>query len=291
MLDARYLEAPHLGPSLDPIAHGLINAVYGYPLRDLFGAPPFLSGANVMPYSTAGGSGGGGTSTSLLGWTSMEAFASGAAGTVFAVVHIGSSSQRGIFAGIGDSNGADTGLTLGVGNTAPDAVGNNLVGIRGGVNYTTAGAAIGQGLRTVALSLDGSSASAWYVDGVRVSTGGTGGTWQCTSGVPALVVGNHQAGSASFGLAAGAAVLFAAAWMRELAPREVAAMHDDPLRIVAQLDARSVWDLAPAGAAAGPAQRLKVRSGGVWVPGTLKVRSGGAWVEGTPYHRSGGAWQ
>ena len=289
---ARFVDAPHLGPSLDPIAHGLVNAAYGYPLRDIFGAPPFLSGVNVMPPHPTGGSTGVGTSTSLLGWPSLRQFPAALPGTVFAVVHLASASESGIFVGIGDSNGSDTGMTLGVGATAANAVGNNLNGVRGGINVSDPGAvAIGQGVHSVAWSMDNVSAAAWYVDGEHKSSGGTGATWTLASGVAALIVGNHQAGGSSFGLTSGATVLFAAAWSRVLARDEVRAMHADPLRIVNQLDAHDLWDLAPAGAVpAGPAQRLKVRSGGVWVPGTLKVRSGGAWVEGTPYHRSGGAW-
>lgn len=222
-------DTPHGGLSDDPLARQLVNAVWGNPARDVFGLLPF-NALTVLPAVDASrftpGSASQITPQAFRSVCSTIAGNTGA--TLFAVVRITSVLEKGTVVELGNAALGDTGLAIGVGATAPDAVGNNLVGIRGGVNFDTSGAAIGQGLHSIAKTTDGTANEAWWVDGVRVSTTGTGASWGMT-GTPALLLMNH--GTATIGLSAGVAVGFAAAWGRVLGADEIGRMHENPFRI------------------------------------------------------------
>lgn len=216
----------------DPLAARLINAAWGNPLLDIYGLPAYNSPATRPPSSPSGFLPG---SASSYTGHAFRCYAAGVAASgplsLFAVVRINSLNEKGIVVGLGSSSLGDTGVSIGLGASAPDFTGNNLVGVRGGVNYTQSGGpGVGTGFRSIGYTTDGVSAERWYADGRLVSSGGTGGTWGL-SGSPALVALNH--GSSSLGPSGGIATGFVAAWRRVLSAADFARLHVDPFVIVA----------------------------------------------------------
>lgn len=222
---------PHKGLSNDPLTTGLMNAAWGNPLRDINGRLPLSIPSNRPPLGPFMSSGGNGShNTSMHAWPARNLVTTNTPCTLFAVIFLTSTSQRGVVVGIGDVLNSDTGLTLGVGNTAPDAAGNNVVGVRGGVNYDQSGAAIGTGLHSIAKTTDGSSNEAWFVDGLRVSTTGTGASFNVSTPPSRFIMMQHG-GSSSLGPSAGVYTIFGAAWNRVLRDGEIRKMHENPWRI------------------------------------------------------------
>lgn len=221
--------ANHSGPSDHPITTGLINAAWGSPLRDIWGALPISGLPTVRPgHDGRGGCiGNASFNTNPQYWRAFVTATTNTPVTIFAFVWLDSTSQRGIVCGIGNAANQDTGINIGVGNTAPDAAGNNIVGVRGGINYDASSAAIGTGLHSIAKTTDGSSNEAWWLDGVRVSTTGTGASWTLTSGTTRFQMMNHGA-STTLGPSAGIHTYFGAAWNRVLRAGEMALLHDNP---------------------------------------------------------------
>ncbi len=221
----------HNGPSSHPIAQGLVNAAWGSPLLDLFGEAPLTAPSVRGGHDPLGGSiGNASFNTSPHYWRALVNVTSNTPCSMFAVVWLESTSQRGIVVGLGDSANADTGINIGVGATAPDATGNNLVGVRGGINYDASSAAIGTGWHTIGKTTDGSSNEAWYVDGVRVSTSGTGASFNISSGTARFLMLQHG-GNTGLGPTAGVHTFMGAAWNRILRDGEFAKLHDDPYLI------------------------------------------------------------
>lgn len=228
----RDFEANHGGPSDHPIAHRLGNAAWGYPLRDLYGVAAINSPANRTFRQANGFSAGqSGTITAHV-FPFYADLASNRPVTILAFVWLTSTSTQGIAVEVIDTGLADTGLGVGIGATAPNANGNNICGVRGGINYSNAGGqAIGTGLHSIGYSTDGSSLQQWWIDGRRVSTTGTGASYNIGgTGRTVLALLNHS--TQSSWPRAGFDVGFAAAWARVLAPDEMATMHVDPFCIV-----------------------------------------------------------
>lgn len=223
-------ERPHLGMSSDPLCAGLLNAVWGKSPRDIFGNPPVNSITNRLRHGERGAQGNGYGSQSPYLFPAYGGSPTPRHGTIFGVLYITSPSERGICVGITDTSFNDTGLTMGVGNTAPDATGNRLVGVRGGINYTASGINIGIGVHTVGLAQDQSNTQ-WWVDGVPVSTGGTGSTWNLTGGTPAMAYAGHS-NSFPLSLSIGIEIMFGAIWNRKLSDADMMYMHENPFRVV-----------------------------------------------------------
>ena len=220
--------AKHIGPNNDPLAFRLVNAAWGRPFRDILGRLP-LTAPTVAPAHSFHESGVGSAShnTTPQYWPCFVNVTTNSPVSIFAVIWLSNTSQRGICCGLGDSANADTGINIGVGNTAPDASGNNVVGVRGGINYDQSGQAIGHGWHTIGKTTDGSSAEAWYVDGRRVSTTGTGASFNISSGTSRFLMMQHG-GNTGIGPSAGYYTIMGAVWARVLREGEFARLHDDP---------------------------------------------------------------
>lgn len=219
----------HGGPIAGhPLTHRLVNAAWGTPLRDVFGNltqnTPTIRPAFGGPM--LGNQGNASRNTGHHYWRAMNLVTSSSPLSLFALIWLASTSERGVVVGIGDVLNGDTGMTIGVGATAPDAVGNNITGVRGGINYTQSGAAIGTGLHSIGYTTDGSSVQ-WFVDGVRQSTGGTGASYNVSTPPSRFLMLAHG-GSSSLGPSAGVYVIFGGAWARVLPANAFAMLHDDP---------------------------------------------------------------
>lgn len=224
-------DVPHLGPSSDPLAAALVGAAWGSPLRDIVGALPINAITNYPAHDAAGGIVGNATQRTPQRFRGMVGLAANRPMSLFASIALDSTSEKGYVVGICDTAGNDTGFGIGIGNTALDSTGNNICGVRGGINWTQSGAAIGTGRHSIGLTTDGSSNVQWFLDGVRVSTGGTGASWNLSGGAPALMLCSHSSGSTN-AISAGVHVYFGAAWARILSSADFAALHEDPYRIV-----------------------------------------------------------
>ena len=230
-LGRRNWAVPHFGPSEDPLTGLLINAAWGSPVRDINGAPPVNSITNYPGHDPSGGVVGNATQRTPQRFPSFTTMAANRPLTLFAVIRLSGTSEKGYVVGVCDSAGNDTGFGIGVGNTALDSTGNNICGVRGGINWTQSGSAIGTGLHSIALTTDGSSNVQWFLDGVRVSTGGTGASWNLTNGVAQLMMLSHSSGTTN-AITAGVVVHFGAAWGRILSSADIGKMHEDPFVIV-----------------------------------------------------------
>lgn len=233
-LGRRGWRVPHLGVSTSPLTVGLLNAVWGSPPLDINGCPPYNSITN-RPHHDVGGGVTGSTTTipSPHRFPIYDAIAANGRLSLFALIRLSGSTEKGVVVELSNNAGGDTGFGIGVGATATNATGNNLVGVRGGINYAASGQAIGLGLHTIAMTTNGTSGAGaveWFVDARRVATT-TAGTWNLTGGVGALVMFSHNS-STTDAIANSTKVLFAAAWNRVLSWDEIAAMHTDPYQVV-----------------------------------------------------------
>lgn len=223
-----------MGVSTSNLTAGLLNAVWGSPPLDINGAPPYNSITN-RPHHDVGG-GVIGSTTTIPSPHRYPVYGSIAANrplTLFAVIRLNGATEKGVVIELSNNAGGDTGFGIGVGATATNATGNNLVGVRGGINYAASGQAIGLGLHTIAMTTNGTSGAGaveWFVDARRVATT-TAGTWNLTGGVGALVMFSHNS-STTDAITNSTKVLFAAAWNRVLSWDEIAAMHTDPYQVV-----------------------------------------------------------
>jgi hypothetical protein len=211
-----------------PLSNRLCNAAWGRPLRDIIGRLP-LTAPTVAPNNQFhdGNQGVNAQNLSPQYWPCFVNVTSNSPCSIFGLLWISSVSSRGIAVGLGDSNNADTGINIGVGATAPNAVGNNLVGVRGGINYDASGQPIGLGLHTIGKTTDGSANEAWYVDGVRVSTTGTGASFNISSGTARFLCLQHG-GTTNHSISLGVYFIMGAVWARVLREGEFARLHDDP---------------------------------------------------------------
>lgn len=233
-LGRRGWRVPHLGVSTSPLTVGLLNAVWGSPPLDINGCPPYNSITN-RPHHDVGGGVTGSTTTipSPHRFPIYDAIAANGRLSLFALIRLNGSTEKGVVVELSNNAGGDTGFGIGVGATATNATGNNLVGVRGGINYAASGQAIGLGLHTIAMTTNGTSGAGaveWFVDARRVATT-TAGTWNLTGGVGALVMFSHNS-STTDAITNSTKVLFAAAWNRVLSGDEIAAMHTDPYQVV-----------------------------------------------------------
>lgn len=233
-LGRRGWRVPHLGVSTSPLTVGLLNAVWGSPPLDINGCPPYNSITN-RPHHDVGGGVTGSTTTipSPHRFPIYDAIAANGRLSLFALIRLNGSTEKGVVVELSNNAGGDTGFGIGVGATATNATGNNLVGVRGGINYAASGQAIGLGLHTIAMTTNGTSGAGaveWFVDARRVATT-TAGTWNLTGGVGALVMFSHNS-STTDAITNSTKVLFAAAWNRVLSCDEIAAMHTDPYQVV-----------------------------------------------------------
>lgn len=220
---------PHHGLANDPLAVGLINAMWGRPARDIHGNLPANTLTVVPAHDPSGFVPGQASHLTPQMFVAARGgqIVSSSPVTLFAYVRLDTFLEKGVVIELGNTIAGDTGLSLGVGATAPDAVGNNVVGVRAGINYTGSGAPIGTGLHSIAYQADGTTET-WFVDGRPQSNGGTGATWNM-SGTPAVHLFNQATGG--LGISAGLLVGFTAAWARLLTEAEVAAMHRNPFRL------------------------------------------------------------
>jgi len=221
----------HLGVSTSNLTAGLLNAVWGSPPLDINGAPPYNSITN-RPHHDVGG-GVIGSTTTIPSPHRYPVYGSIAANrplTLFAVIRLNGSTEKGVVIELSNNAGGDTGFGIGVGATATNATGNNLVGVRGGVGYVASGQAIGLGVHSIAMTTDGASSVGWFIDARRVSTTAAG-SWNLTGGVGALVMFSHNS-STTDAIANSTRVFFGCAWSRILTWSEIAKMHEDPYQIV-----------------------------------------------------------
>jgi hypothetical protein len=220
-----------LGVSTSNLTAGLLNAVWGSPPLDINGAPPYNSITN-RPHHDVGG-GVIGSTTTIPSPHRYPVYGSIAANrplTLFAVIRLNGSTEKGVVIELSNNAGGDTGFGIGVGATATNATGNNLVGVRGGVGYVASGQAIGLGVHSIAMTTNGASSVEWFIDARRVSTTAAG-SWNLTGGVGALVMFSHNS-SATDAIANSTRVFFGCAWNRILTWSEIAKMHEDPYQIV-----------------------------------------------------------
>lgn len=220
-----------MGVSTSNLTAGLLNAVWGSPPLDINGAPPYNSITN-RPHHDVGG-GVIGSTTTIPSPHRYPVYGSIAANrplTLFAVIRLNGSTEKGVVIELSNNAGGDTGFGIGVGATATNATGNNLVGVRGGVGYVASGQAIGLGVHSIAMTTDGASSVEWFIDARRVSTTGAG-SWNLTGGVGALVMFSHNS-STTDAIANSTRVFFGCAWNRILTWSEIAKMHEDPYQIV-----------------------------------------------------------
>lgn len=149
--------------------------------------------------------------------------------TLFAAIHLDTNSEQGSFVGINSASNADDGIHLTVGSTAGNANGNNLIGLHGGVGWTSSAIAIGVGSHTVAMTDDATAGFVFYVDGRQVATAAA--TTAGTIGATPVVISMAQATagvSGSVSCSTGVSVVAAAAWSRILTKNEVGMLHHDP---------------------------------------------------------------
>jgi len=220
-----------LGVSTSNLTAGLLNAVWGSPPLDINGAPPYNSITN-RPHHDVGG-GVIGSTTTIPSPHRYPVYGSIAANrplTLFAVIRLNGSTEKGVVIELSNNAGGDTGFGIGVGATATNATGNNLVGVRGGVGYVASGQAIGLGVHSIAMTTNGASSVEWFIDARRVSTTAAG-SWNLTGGVGALVMFSHNS-STTDAIANSTRVFFGCAWNRILTWSEIAKMHEDPYQIV-----------------------------------------------------------
>lgn len=220
-----------MGVSTSNLTAGLLNAVWGSPPLDINGAPPYNSITN-RPHHDVGG-GVIGSTTTIPSPHRYPVYGSIAANrplTLFAVIRLNGSTEKGVVIELSNNAGGDTGFGIGVGATATNATGNNLVGVRGGVGYVASGQAIGLGVHSIAMTTDGASSVEWFIDARRVSTTAAG-SWNLTGGVGALVMFSHNS-STTDAIANSTRVFFGCAWNRILTWSEIAKMHEDPYQIV-----------------------------------------------------------
>lgn len=220
-----------MGVSTSNLTAGLLNAVWGSPPLDINGAPPYNSITN-RPHHDVGG-GVIGSTTTIPSPHRYPVYGSIAANrplTLFAVIRLNGSTEKGVVIELSNNAGGDTGFGIGVGATATNATGNNLVGVRGGVGYVASGQAIGLGVHSIAMTTDGASSVGWFIDARRVSTTAAG-SWNLTGGVGALVMFSHNS-STTDAIANSTRVFFGCAWNRILTWSEIAKMHEDPYQIV-----------------------------------------------------------
>lgn len=216
----------HNGPSSHPLTGRLINAAWGTPLLDINGHPPITAPSTRPSSDGRGGSVGNGSfNTTPQHWRARFLLANNDPVSIFGLIKLDSTSERGIVVGIGNVANGDTGVNIGVGNTAPDSAANNLVGVRGGINYNASGVAIGTGVHSIGYTVDG-SATQWFIDGLLVSTGGTGSTYN-VSGAATFLMMQHS-GNTTIGPSAGIHVYFGAAWATVLPSSAFAELHEDP---------------------------------------------------------------
>lgn len=220
-----------MGVSTSNLTAGLLNAVWGSPPLDINGAPPYNSITN-RPHHDVGG-GVIGSTTTIPSPHRYPVYGSIAANrplTLFAVIRLNGSTEKGVVIELSNNAGGDTGFGIGVGATATNATGNNLVGVRGGVGYVASGQAIGLGVHSIAMTTNGASSVEWFIDARRVSTTAAG-SWNLTGGVGALVMFSHNS-STTDAIANSTRVFFGCAWNRILTWSEIAKMHEDPYQIV-----------------------------------------------------------
>ena len=220
-----------MGVSTSNLTAGLLNAVWGSPPLDINGAPPYNSITN-RPHHDVGG-GVIGSTTTIPSPHRYPVYGSIAANrplTLFAVIRLNGSTEKGVVIELSNNAGGDTGFGIGVGATATNATGNNLVGVRGGVGHVASGQAIGLGVHSIAMTTDRASSVEWFIDARRVSTTGAG-SWNLTGGVGALVMFSHNS-STTDAIANSTRVFFGCAWNRILTWSEIAKMHEDPYQIV-----------------------------------------------------------
>ena len=220
-----------MGVSTSNLTAGLLNAVWGSPPLDINGAPPYNSITN-RPHHDVGGEVIGSTTTipSPHRYPVYGSIAANRPLTLFAVIRLNGSTEKGVVIELSNNAGGDTGFGIGVGATATNATGNNLVGVRGGVGYVASGQAIGLGVHSIAMTTDGASSVEWFIDARRVSTTAAG-SWNLTGGVGALVMFSHNS-STTDAIANSTRVFFGCAWNRILTWSEIAKMHEDPYQIV-----------------------------------------------------------
>lgn len=149
--------------------------------------------------------------------------------TLFAAVHLDTNSEHGSFVGLNSAANADDGVHLCVGATAGDANGNNLVGLHGGVGWTTSGVAIGVGSHTVAMTDDATAGFVFYVDGRQVATvaAATAGTIGSTPVALSLAQVTSSI-SNTISCTTGVSIAAAALWSRVLPANSIAMLHHDP---------------------------------------------------------------
>lgn len=220
----------HNGMSDHPLTHRLMNAAWGSPLRDINGRLP-ITAPTVYPGHDGrdGCVGNASFNTSPQHWPVLWPVASSEPVSIFGLISLDSTSERGIVVGVGNVANGDIGVNIGVGATAPDSAANNIVGVRGGINYNASGAAIGTGLHSIGYTTTG-SATQWFLDGLLVSTSATGSTYTIT-GTPTFLMMQHS-GNTGIGPSAGIHVLFGATWARLLPTSAFAEMHEDPWILV-----------------------------------------------------------
>lgn len=149
--------------------------------------------------------------------------------TLFAAVHLDTTSEHGSFVGLNSAANADDGIHLCVGATAGDANGNNLIGLHGGVGWTTSGIAIGAGSHTVAMTDDATAGFVFYIDGRQVATASaaTAGTIGSTP-VALSLAQVTSAVSNEISCTTGVSIAAAALWSRILTKPEIGMLHHDP---------------------------------------------------------------
>ena len=230
-LGRRNWRVQHLGVSTSPLTVGLLNAVWGSPALDINGCPPYNSITNAPRHDVGGGVTGSTTTIPTPHrYPVYDSIAANGRLTLFAVIRLNGSSEKGVVVELSNNAGGDTGFGIGVGATATNATGNNLVGVRGGIAYVGSGQAIGLGVHSIAMTTDGSTNVEWFVDARRVATTASG-TWNLTGGVGALVMFSHNS-STTDAIANSTKVFFAAAWNRVLSWNDIAKMHEDPYQLV-----------------------------------------------------------
>lgn len=216
----------HRGPAFHPLSSRIINAAWGSPLRDLWGRLPVDAVGTRPDHDGRNGCiGNGSFNTTPQYFQGKSLVVTNGRVSLFALISLDTTSERGIVVGVGSGTNTDSGFTIGVGATAPNAVGNNVTGVRGGINFTQSGAAIGVGLHSIAMTNDGTTVR-WYVDGAERATGGTGATYNI-SGNSRLIMMNHGA-STTTGPSAGVHVYFGAAWAKILPKEQIMMLHRDP---------------------------------------------------------------
>lgn len=220
----------HNGVSTSGLAVGLLNAVWGSPPLDINGCSATNAPANRPRHDVGGGVIGSTTTIpSPHRFPAYGPIATNGRLTLFAVVRLLGSTEKGVVVELSNHAGGDRGFGIGVGATATNATGNNLAGVRGGVSYVASGQAIGLGLHSIGMTTDGASDVRWFVDGRQVSTTASG-SWNLT-GDPSVVMFSHNS-STTDAIANSTKVLFGAAWNRVLAANEIQQLHVDPYQVV-----------------------------------------------------------